>query len=144
MDTDMDMEYGFTWSVHGMKVYMEYSYTSHSIISISIQTWIWIQSMGWHGVWRHSTLCNTHIDTDMDIDTQYRHTLQYQYGYKYRYAYGMKVYMEYSTPHSIISILSFRQLLNWCIEIYFSYLDLINDFIFGTFEIIYFIYTTNT
>ena len=93
--------------------------------------------MGLHGVWRHSTLCNTHIDTDMDINTQYRHT-------PYRYGYGMKVYMEYSTPHSIISILSFSQLSNWCIEIFFSYLDLINDFIFGTFEIIYFIYTTNT
>ena len=78
-----------------MKVYMECSCTPHSIISIWIQTWIWIWSMSLHEVWRHSTLNNTHIDTDIDIDTQYRHTLQY------RYTYGMKVYKEYSTPHSV-------------------------------------------
>ena len=44
---------------------MECGNTSHSVISIWIQTWIWIQSMVLHGVWRHFTFHNIHMDTDM-------------------------------------------------------------------------------
>ena len=29
-----------------------------------------IQSVNLHGVWRHSTLCNIHMDTNMDIDME--------------------------------------------------------------------------
>ena len=45
---------------------MEYGDIPHSIISIWIQTWIWIQSMNLHGVWRHFTFHNIHMDMDMD------------------------------------------------------------------------------
>ena len=37
----------------------------HSVISICIQTWIWIWSMDLHGVWRHFTFHSIHMDTDM-------------------------------------------------------------------------------
>ena len=47
---------------------MECGDTPHFIISIWIQIWIQIQSVGLHGVWQHSTLCNIHMDTDMDMD----------------------------------------------------------------------------
>ena len=30
-----------------------------------------IWSVNLHGVWRHSTLCNIHMDTNMDMDTEY-------------------------------------------------------------------------
>ena len=46
-------------------VYMECGNTPHFVISIWIQTWIWIQSMDLHGVWRHFTLINIHMDTHM-------------------------------------------------------------------------------
>ena len=29
-----------------------------------------IQSVNLHGVWRHSTLCYIHMDTNMDMDTE--------------------------------------------------------------------------
>ena len=46
---DMDTECG---------VYMECGDTLHSVISIWIQTWVWIWSMDLHGVWDalHSTI----------------------------------------------------------------------------------------
>ena len=58
MDTniDMDTECG---------VYMECGDTLHSVISIWIQTWIWIWSMDLHGVWGCFTFHNIHMDTDM-------------------------------------------------------------------------------
>ena len=64
------------WCVHpyGLSIYMECGDTSHFIISIWIQIWIWIQSMGLHGVWQHSTLINIHMDTDMDMDMEYGST----------------------------------------------------------------------
>ena len=51
---------------------MECGDTPHFVISIWIQIWIW--SVGLHGVWQHSTLCNIHMDTDMDMDTEYGST----------------------------------------------------------------------
>ena len=30
-----------------------------------------VQSVNLYGVWRHSTLCNIHMDTNMDMDTEY-------------------------------------------------------------------------
>ena len=50
---------------------MECGDTAHFVISIWIQTWIWICSMGLHGVWQHSTLHNIHMDTEMDKDMEY-------------------------------------------------------------------------
>ena len=63
----------------------------HYVISIWIQIWIWLQgvlSVTWrhyikctsiwsvnlNGVWRHSTLCNIHMDTNMDMDMEYGST----------------------------------------------------------------------
>ena len=52
---------------------MECGDTPHLVISIWIQ--IWIQSVGLHGVWQHSTLsCNIHMHGDMDMDTEYGST----------------------------------------------------------------------
>ena len=45
---------------------MECGDTPHFIISIWIQIWIQIQSVGLHGIWQHSTLCNIHMDRDID------------------------------------------------------------------------------
>ena len=44
---------------------MECGDAPHSIISIWIQTWIWIWSMDLHGVWRHFTFHNIYMDMDM-------------------------------------------------------------------------------
>ena len=44
---------------------MECDDTPHSVISILIQIWIWIQSMDLHAVWRHFTFHNIHMDTNM-------------------------------------------------------------------------------
>ena len=44
---------------------MECGDTAHFIISIWIQTWIWIQSMDLHRLWRHYTFHNIHMDMDM-------------------------------------------------------------------------------
>ena len=46
----------------------------HFVISIWIQLWIWIQSVGLHGVWQHSTLHNIHMDTGIDMDMEYGST----------------------------------------------------------------------
>ena len=46
---------------------MECVDTPHIVISIWIQSWIWIQSMDLHG---HSTLHNIHMDTNMDMDME--------------------------------------------------------------------------
>ena len=51
---------------------MECGDTSHFIISIWIQIWIW--SVGLHGVWQHSTLHNINMDKDMDMDAEYGST----------------------------------------------------------------------
>ena len=40
--------------------------TPHFLISIWIQIWIWIQSVGLHGVCQHSTLRNMHMDMYME------------------------------------------------------------------------------
>ena len=53
---------------------MECGDTPHFVISIWIQIYKWIQSVGLHGVWCHSTLHNTHMDTDMDMNMEYRST----------------------------------------------------------------------
>ena len=50
---------------------MECGYTPHFVISIWIQIWIWIQSVGLHGVCQYSTLHKIHMDTDMDMDMEY-------------------------------------------------------------------------
>ena len=44
---------------------MECGDTPHSIISIWIQIWIWIWSVDLHGVWRHSTFHNIHMNKDV-------------------------------------------------------------------------------
>ena len=76
MVTNMDMDMGCI-----------ISHTEMFIISIWIQIWIWIwgvlsvtwrhylectsmQSLNLHGTWKHSTLCNIHMDTNMDIDME--------------------------------------------------------------------------
>ena len=53
---------------------MECGDTPHFIISIWIQIWIWVQSVGLNGVWQDSTLCNIHMDTEMDMDMEYGST----------------------------------------------------------------------
>ena len=65
-----------TWNIHwyGMSIYMECENTPHFIISIWIQIWIWKCSVDLHGVRRHSTLCDIHMDTNMDIDMKCRST----------------------------------------------------------------------
>ena len=148
-----------------MKVYMKCSYTPHSIISIWIetwkwiwsmglhgvwrhyiisiwiQTWIWIQSMDLHGVWRHFTFHNIHMD--MDIATS-SHIITITYSSRPLFFIGNTTKSMWNKISIWLIPLSLSQLFNWCIEIFLSYLDLINNFIFGTFEIIYLIYTTNT
>ena len=49
---------------------MECGNTPHFVISMWIQSWIWIHNVGLHGVWQCSTLCNIHMDTDMDMDIE--------------------------------------------------------------------------
>ena len=44
---------------------MECGDTPHFVISIWIQIWIWMWSVGLHAVWRHFTFHNIHMDTDM-------------------------------------------------------------------------------
>ena len=44
---------------------MECGDTPQSVISIWIQTWIWIRSMDLHGVWTHFIFHNIHMDMDM-------------------------------------------------------------------------------
>ena len=44
---------------------MECGDTPHSEMSIWIQIWIRIWSMDLHGVWRHFTFHNIHMDMDM-------------------------------------------------------------------------------
>ena len=46
-------------------LYMECGDTPHSVISLQIQTWIWIGSTDLHRVWRHFTSHNVHMDMDM-------------------------------------------------------------------------------
>ena len=58
----MDTKYG---NGYGVCIYMECGDTPHFVISIWIQTWIWIWSMDLHGVWRHFTFHNNHMDTNM-------------------------------------------------------------------------------
>ena len=65
---------------------MECGDTPNFIISIWIQ--IWILSVGLHGVWQHSTLCNIHMDTDMDMDTEYGSTWSVETLYIPLYPYG--------------------------------------------------------
>ena len=48
-----------------LSIYMECGDTPHSIISIWIQIWVWIWSVDLHGVWRHSTFHNIHMDMDV-------------------------------------------------------------------------------
>ena len=57
-------KYGYGYG-YGVWVYMECRNTPHSIICIWIETWIWIQSMDLHGVWRHFTSQQIHMDMDM-------------------------------------------------------------------------------
>ena len=51
----------------------------HFIISIWIQTWIWTQSMHLHGVWKHFTFHNIHIDMDMAPCSVYYHCYIFRY-----------------------------------------------------------------
>ena len=55
-------KYGYGYEVLG---YMDCGNTPYSIISIQIQTWIWIWSKDLHQVWRHFTFHNVHIKMDM-------------------------------------------------------------------------------
>ena len=67
---------------------MECGYTPHFVISIWVQIWIWIQSVGLHGVCQYSTLCNIHMDTDMDMDTEYGSTWYMETLYIPQHPYG--------------------------------------------------------
>ena len=58
MDTNMDTD-------TECGVYMGCGKAPHSIISIWIQTWIWIWNIEIHGVRRHFTFHNIHMDMDM-------------------------------------------------------------------------------
>ena len=44
---------------------MECGDTPHFVISIWIQIWLWIWGIDLHGVWRHFTSHNIHMDMDM-------------------------------------------------------------------------------
>ena len=44
---------------------MECEDIPHSVISIWIQLWIWIWCLDLHGVWRHFTFHNIHMDMNM-------------------------------------------------------------------------------
>ena len=52
--------------------------TPQSVISIWIQIWIWIQSMDLHGVWRHFTFYNIHMNMDV---APYLHIITLTYLY---------------------------------------------------------------
>ena len=79
---------GWQCTVYKLSIYMECGDTPHFVISIWMQLWIWIQSVGLHGVWRHSTLHNIHMDTDMDMDTEYGSTWSVETLYIPSYPYG--------------------------------------------------------
>ena len=55
-------KYGYRYKVW---VYMVFGNTPHSVISIWIETWIWIWSVSLHGVWRYFTFHNIHMDIDV-------------------------------------------------------------------------------
>ena len=64
-DKDINVECATTWSVETLhNMYMWRHYMNHASI--------W--SVNLHGGWRHSTLCNIHIDTNMNMNTKYEST----------------------------------------------------------------------
>ena len=72
---------------------MECGDTPHFVISIWIQIWILIQSVGLHGVWQHSTLHNIHMDTDMHMDMEYGSTWSVETLYFPQYPYGHDIWL---------------------------------------------------
>ena len=60
-DKDINMECATAWMMETLhNMYMWRHYMNH--------TSIW--SVNLNGVWRHSTLCNIHMDANIDMDTE--------------------------------------------------------------------------
>ena len=76
MDIDMDMRINHL-SLHVCILSVTWSVETLSL-TFSNNTSMWrhyiectsIQIVNLHGLWRHSTLCNIHMDTNMDMDME--------------------------------------------------------------------------